>query len=257
MIIGVRSPPLLLLLCKNSSNGLVEVGDFLRWKAFMPQEKAEMFVPQCLLLYSIHHLWFICIDYIKGMNAILLFPHPSSSLFSTMPSTPSSPSSSFSASHQILKLYAWEPSFQAQVEGIRGDELKVMRKFAYLTSVSTFVFSCAPALVSPVKESRKKRWEAAGQGWSFFLTLSFSTGFSGHIRSLCRGELRKRVDCWESFHFHLSFQHPPISPVHAAHAHCCHGASKGTTTHGACTHTKSTVYLKFTNLFFDTSDNSV
>uniref|UniRef100_UPI0037E8D390 ATP-binding cassette sub-family C member 2 n=1 Tax=Semicossyphus pulcher TaxID=241346 RepID=UPI0037E8D390 len=49
---------------------------------------------------------------------------------------------------KILKLYAWEPSFQTQVEDIRGQELKVMRKFAYLTSVSTFVFSCAPALVS-------------------------------------------------------------------------------------------------------------
>ncbi|XP_078129230.1 ATP-binding cassette sub-family C member 2 [Sander vitreus] len=49
---------------------------------------------------------------------------------------------------KILKLYAWEPSFQAQVEDIRGQELKVMRKFAYLSSVSTFIFSCAPALVS-------------------------------------------------------------------------------------------------------------
>lgn len=49
---------------------------------------------------------------------------------------------------KILKLYAWEPSFQAQVEGIRGKELKVMRNFAYLTSVSTFIFMCAPALVS-------------------------------------------------------------------------------------------------------------
>uniref|UniRef100_A0A673BAN6 ABC-type glutathione-S-conjugate transporter n=1 Tax=Sphaeramia orbicularis TaxID=375764 RepID=A0A673BAN6_9TELE len=48
----------------------------------------------------------------------------------------------------ILKLYAWEPSFQAQVEGIRGQELTVMKKFAYLTSVSTFIFSCAPAVVS-------------------------------------------------------------------------------------------------------------
>ncbi|TKS85591.1 Canalicular multispecific organic anion transporter 1 ATP-binding cassette sub-family C member 2 [Collichthys lucidus] len=49
---------------------------------------------------------------------------------------------------KILKLYAWEPSFQVQVEDIRGEELKVMRKFAYLSSVSTFIFSCAPALVS-------------------------------------------------------------------------------------------------------------
>ncbi|XP_037541476.1 canalicular multispecific organic anion transporter 1, partial [Nematolebias whitei] len=49
---------------------------------------------------------------------------------------------------KILKLFAWEPSFQAQVEGIRNDELKVMKKFAYLTSVSTFIFTCAPAVVS-------------------------------------------------------------------------------------------------------------
>lgn len=110
------------------------------------------------------------------MNALPLFPHPSFSVFSTMPSTPSSPSL-FLASRQILKLYGWEPSFQAQVESIRGEELKVMKKFAYLTSVSTFIFSCAPAVVSAVKEPRKKS-NVAGQGWSsfflfFFLTLSF------------------------------------------------------------------------------------
>ncbi|KAL6466399.1 hypothetical protein MHYP_G00242030 [Metynnis hypsauchen] len=49
---------------------------------------------------------------------------------------------------KILKLYAWEPSFEAQVQDIRDQELKVMKKFAYLSAVSTFIFSCAPALVS-------------------------------------------------------------------------------------------------------------
>ncbi|XP_072526726.1 ATP-binding cassette sub-family C member 2-like [Salminus brasiliensis] len=49
---------------------------------------------------------------------------------------------------KILKLYAWESSFEAQVQDIREKELKVMRKFAYLSSVSIFIFSCAPALVS-------------------------------------------------------------------------------------------------------------
>ncbi|XP_036402430.1 canalicular multispecific organic anion transporter 1-like [Megalops cyprinoides] len=49
---------------------------------------------------------------------------------------------------KILKLYAWEPSYEAQVQAIREEELRVMRKFAYLSSVSTFIFSCAPALVS-------------------------------------------------------------------------------------------------------------
>ncbi|KAJ8418122.1 hypothetical protein AAFF_G00138310 [Aldrovandia affinis] len=49
---------------------------------------------------------------------------------------------------KILKLYAWEPSFEAQVGDIRDKELTVMKKFAYLSSVSTFIFACAPALVS-------------------------------------------------------------------------------------------------------------
>ncbi|KAL4641040.1 canalicular multispecific organic anion transporter 1 [Arapaima gigas] len=49
---------------------------------------------------------------------------------------------------KVIKLYAWESSFEAQVQGIREKELKVMRKFAYLSSVSVFIFSCAPALVS-------------------------------------------------------------------------------------------------------------
>nr|ALU63337.1 canalicular multispecific organic anion transporter 1 [Oryzias melastigma] len=49
---------------------------------------------------------------------------------------------------KILKLFAWEPSFQAQVESIRGEELKVMKKFAYVSSVSIFIFTSAPALVS-------------------------------------------------------------------------------------------------------------
>uniref|UniRef100_A0A8C9SYZ2 Multidrug resistance-associated protein 1-like n=1 Tax=Scleropages formosus TaxID=113540 RepID=A0A8C9SYZ2_SCLFO len=49
---------------------------------------------------------------------------------------------------KVIKLYAWESSFAAQIQGIREKELKVMHKFAYLSSVSLFIFSCAPALVS-------------------------------------------------------------------------------------------------------------
>ncbi|KAL3972079.1 growth differentiation factor 15 [Sarotherodon galilaeus] len=49
---------------------------------------------------------------------------------------------------KILKLYAWEPSFQKQVEDIRGEELKVLKKFAYLHSFSLLIFRCSPALVS-------------------------------------------------------------------------------------------------------------
>ncbi|XP_019222145.1 canalicular multispecific organic anion transporter 1 isoform X2 [Oreochromis niloticus] len=49
---------------------------------------------------------------------------------------------------KILKLYAWEPSFQKHVEDIRGEELKVMKKFAYLHSFSILTSCCIPALVS-------------------------------------------------------------------------------------------------------------
>ena len=158
---------------------------------------------------------------------------PSFSLFCTIFSFLLSPYLLFTY-YQILKLYAWEPSFQTQVENIRGDELKVMRKFAYLTSVSTFIFSCAPALV--------RLWKILAviqmQHVFLFLTLSFSLGFTGNVCSVCSGKPGQHLDSWEGFHFHLSFQHPPISLGYAAHAHWRHGASKGSTSHNTWMNTK-------------------
>ncbi|XP_066179868.1 ATP-binding cassette sub-family C member 2 isoform X2 [Sylvia atricapilla] len=49
---------------------------------------------------------------------------------------------------KILKLFAWEPSFEKRVNGIRGQELKDLLSFSYLQSVSVFVFTCSPFLVS-------------------------------------------------------------------------------------------------------------
>ncbi|XP_015722689.1 canalicular multispecific organic anion transporter 1 isoform X1 [Coturnix japonica] len=49
---------------------------------------------------------------------------------------------------KILKLFAWEPSFEKRINEIRACELKNLLKFSYLQSVSIFVFSCAPFLVS-------------------------------------------------------------------------------------------------------------
>uniref|UniRef100_A0A8D2LBB2 Uncharacterized protein n=1 Tax=Varanus komodoensis TaxID=61221 RepID=A0A8D2LBB2_VARKO len=51
---------------------------------------------------------------------------------------------------KILKLFAWEPSFQKQVQRIRTQELKGLLRFAYLQSVSFFCFNCAPFLVSVI-----------------------------------------------------------------------------------------------------------
>uniref|UniRef100_A0A8C0B0Y4 ABC-type glutathione-S-conjugate transporter n=1 Tax=Buteo japonicus TaxID=224669 RepID=A0A8C0B0Y4_9AVES len=49
---------------------------------------------------------------------------------------------------QILKLFAWEPSFEKRVNEVRARELKDLVNFSYLQSVSIFLFTCAPLLVS-------------------------------------------------------------------------------------------------------------
>ncbi|XP_063047595.1 canalicular multispecific organic anion transporter 1 isoform X2 [Engraulis encrasicolus] len=49
---------------------------------------------------------------------------------------------------KILKLYAWEPSFESQILALRELELKRMKKIAYYSSISTFIFAAAPAIVS-------------------------------------------------------------------------------------------------------------
>lgn len=59
------------------------------------------------------------------------------------------------------------------MEGIRGKELKVMRKFAYLSSVSTFIFSCAPALVSSFSQLTSFTFHNWQLRWSFFFIFFF------------------------------------------------------------------------------------
>ncbi|XP_070609092.1 ATP-binding cassette sub-family C member 2 isoform X2 [Erythrolamprus reginae] len=49
---------------------------------------------------------------------------------------------------KILKFFAWELSFQEQVEKIRALELKGLLNFFHLQSIGIFTFSCAPFLVS-------------------------------------------------------------------------------------------------------------
>ncbi|KAE8579699.1 hypothetical protein XENTR_v10024156 [Xenopus tropicalis] len=49
---------------------------------------------------------------------------------------------------KVLKLYAWELAFKEKVLGIRKDELKVLKKSAYLAAVGTFTWVCAPFLVA-------------------------------------------------------------------------------------------------------------
>lgn len=49
---------------------------------------------------------------------------------------------------KVLKLYAWEPSFEQQVLKIRDKEVHVLRQSAYLNAGTSFIWSCAPFLVS-------------------------------------------------------------------------------------------------------------
>ncbi|KAG8558236.1 hypothetical protein GDO81_016925 [Engystomops pustulosus] len=49
---------------------------------------------------------------------------------------------------KVLKLYAWELAFKEKVLGIRQEELKVLKKAAYLSAVGTFTWVCAPFLVA-------------------------------------------------------------------------------------------------------------
>ncbi|XP_076457656.1 multidrug resistance-associated protein 1-like [Babylonia areolata] len=49
---------------------------------------------------------------------------------------------------KVLKLYAWELSFQGKVTEIRNKELHVLKKSAYLNAFSTFVWTLAPFLVT-------------------------------------------------------------------------------------------------------------
>lgn len=48
---------------------------------------------------------------------------------------------------KVLKLYAWEPSFENQVQAIRNKEMAILKKTAILNAASSLIWSCAPFLV--------------------------------------------------------------------------------------------------------------
>ena len=69
---------------------------------------------------------------------------------------PSLLSSAAVSACQVLKLYAWEASFEQQVLDIRSQEIGVLKRTAYLNAFFQFIWSSAPFAVSP--------WSGAGAG---------------------------------------------------------------------------------------------
>lgn len=51
---------------------------------------------------------------------------------------------------KVLKLYAWEPSFESQVLDVRKKEIKVLKKAAYLNAGTSFIWTCTPFMVSQI-----------------------------------------------------------------------------------------------------------
>lgn len=49
---------------------------------------------------------------------------------------------------RVLKLYAWEPSFETQIENIRHEEMIYLRKAALINAITDLVWSLAPFLVA-------------------------------------------------------------------------------------------------------------
>lgn len=52
---------------------------------------------------------------------------------------------------QVLKLYAWEPSFQDKIQEIRTKETNILKKNALYSAFSSFSFTTAPFLVIGIK----------------------------------------------------------------------------------------------------------
>ena len=49
---------------------------------------------------------------------------------------------------KVLKLYAWEQSFEEQIENVRSNEVRSLKRLTYLKAVQTFIFNATPFFVA-------------------------------------------------------------------------------------------------------------
>lgn len=52
---------------------------------------------------------------------------------------------------QVLKMYAWEPSFEREASRLRGLQIGLLRMYNLLHGVLQFICACVPILVSFTK----------------------------------------------------------------------------------------------------------
>lgn len=49
---------------------------------------------------------------------------------------------------QVLKLFAWEPSFEMYVQNVRAEELKTIKSTAFLNAITFVLWTISPFLVT-------------------------------------------------------------------------------------------------------------
>uniref|UniRef100_A0A8C1N9Q3 ATP-binding cassette, sub-family C (CFTR/MRP), member 3 n=1 Tax=Cyprinus carpio TaxID=7962 RepID=A0A8C1N9Q3_CYPCA len=102
---------------------------------------------------------------------------------------------------KVLKLYAWETSFQEKILQIRQKELNVLRKTAYLSALSTMAWISAPFLVAlttfavfvTVREENVLDAEKAFVSLSLFNILRFPLNMLPQVISSIASVSLKRI----------------------------------------------------------------
>lgn len=129
----------------------------------------------------------------------------------------------------MLKLYAWEPSFENQVLKIRDKEIKVLREAAYLNAGTSFIWSCAPFLVSYLfvcvfdqQHSCCEHFLIYYNRWSTHI----SKGIVDHIRCVCEHRRRSCFDARTSIRLLDSIRYIENAVDIPSHDYCLCSSGK-------------------------------
>ena len=71
---------------------------------------------------------------------------------------------------KVLKLYAWEESFNRIISDVRAKELSLLKKAGYVQAFSSFFWQCAPFFVSHMVSNNIQALGSA----SLIFTLTFT-----------------------------------------------------------------------------------